>query len=66
MQIVLNGEPREIPDGATIVALLEHLGIDRQRVAVELNEHVVPKAKHASTTLQLSDRVEIVTFVGGG
>ncbi|MBL8919761.1 MAG: sulfur carrier protein ThiS [Myxococcaceae bacterium] len=66
MQIVLNGEPREIPDGASIVALLEHLGIDRQRVAVELNEQVVPKAKHPTTALKATDRVEIVTFVGGG
>lgn len=66
MQIVLNGEAREIPDGASIVALLEHLGIERQRVAVELNELVVPRAKHASTTLKPTDRVEIVTFVGGG
>lgn len=66
MQVVINGEPREIADGVTITALLTTLGIDLRRVAVELNEHVVPKARHAETTLAPNDRLEIVTFVGGG
>lgn len=66
MQIVLNGEQRDIPEGASISALLASLGVDKQRVAVELNEQVVPKARHAETTLKPADRVEVVTFVGGG
>lgn len=66
MQIVLNGEQRDIPEGASIRALLASLGVDQQRVAVELNEQVVPKARHAETTLKPADRVEVVTFVGGG
>lgn len=66
MQVVINGEPREIADGVTITALLTTLGIDLRRVAVELNEQVVPKARHAETFLEPNDRLEIVTFVGGG
>lgn len=66
MQVVINGEPREIADGVTITALLTTLGIDLRRVAVELNEQVVPKARHAETSLKPNDRLEIVTFVGGG
>lgn len=66
MQVTINGEPREIADGVTITALLTTLGIDLRRVAVELNEQVVPKARHAQTSLAPNDRLEIVTFVGGG
>lgn len=66
MQVVINGEPREIADGVTITALLTTLGIDLRRVAVELNEQVVPKARHTETVLEPNDRLEIVTFVGGG
>ncbi len=66
MQVVINGEPREIADGVTITALLTTLGIDLRRVAVELNEQVVPKARHAQTPIKPNDRLEIVTFVGGG
>ena len=40
MQLKLNGETREVPDGATVAALLAHLGVKIQRVAVEVNEAV--------------------------
>lgn len=66
MQVVLNGETKEIPEGSTVIALLASLGLDQRRVAVELNERVVPKAQHHDTRLGPGDRLEIVTFVGGG
>ena len=66
MQVVLNGEAKQLPDGTTVTTLLASLGLDRRRVAVELNERVVPKAQHAETRLGEGDRLEIVTFVGGG
>ncbi|MCA2977481.1 MAG: sulfur carrier protein ThiS [Myxococcaceae bacterium] len=66
MQIVVNGERRQVPEGTTVAALLTALSIEPRRVAVELNERVVPKARHAETTLGEADRLEIVTFVGGG
>ena len=66
MQVVLNGEAKQLPDGATVTTLLASLGLDQRRVAVELNERVVPQAQHAETRLGDGDRLEIVTFVGGG
>ena len=66
MQLQINGEPREVPQGVTVTELLVFLKITTARVAVELNAAVVGRAKHASTLLQPGDQVEIVTFVGGG
>lgn len=66
MQLHVNGESRDVPDGLTVAALLQHLAINAPRVAVELNAEVVVKARHHDTQLSEGDRVEIVTFVGGG
>lgn len=66
MQLHVNGESREVPDGLTVAALLQHLSISAPRVAVEVNAEVVVKTRHHDTPLRAGDRVEIVTFVGGG
>lgn len=66
MQIHLNGEPKDVPEGVTVRGLLELLAITAPRVAVEVNAQVVTKARHAETALAPGDQVEIVTFVGGG
>ena len=66
MKVTLNGSEREVPDGATVLALLETAGVDRRRCAVEVNLEVVPKAGHGSRRLSPGDRVEVVTMVGGG
>ncbi len=66
MQIEVNGQPREVADGATVASLLDELGVARPQVAVELNLEVVPRARHAETELHDGDRLEIVTLVGGG
>ena len=66
MQLTVNGEPREVPDGLTVRALLEHLAVRAPRVAVEVNASVVKRADHETTALKSGDAVEIVTFVGGG
>ncbi len=66
MQVRLNGELREIPDGSTVAGLLTHLGIKAPRVAVELNEVVVTKDRYATQSIGPGDSVEIVAFVGGG
>jgi len=66
MQVKLNGEIREIPDDITIAALLAHLGVKAQRVAVEVNETVVTKDRYDGHALRSGDSVEIVAFVGGG
>jgi sulfur carrier protein len=66
MQVKLNGEIREVPDGATVAVLLTHLGVKAPRVAVEVNEAVVTKDRYDTHTLREGDAVEIVAFVGGG
>jgi sulfur carrier protein len=66
MQVKLNGEPREIPDGLTVAGLLAHLGVRAPRVAVEVNEAVVTKERYEACELRAGDAVEIVAFVGGG
>ena len=66
MQVRINGELREIPEGTTVVGLLALLGVKAARVAVELNEAVVTKDRYASQQIGPGDAVEIVAFVGGG
>lgn len=66
MQITVNGESRQVAAGTTIGALLDLLEIPRDRVAVELNRDIIPKAQHPTHTLHDGDCLEIVHFVGGG
>ncbi|HTU89805.1 MAG TPA: sulfur carrier protein ThiS, partial [Gemmataceae bacterium] len=62
----INGEARTLPEPLTVAQLLDRLGYDRRRVAVEINGDVVPAARHGEQSLTSADRVEIVTLVGGG
>jgi len=66
MNIILNGEPRELPASLTVTGLLETLGYAGKRVAVERNGEIVPKSRHADTALADGDMLEIVVAVGGG
>lgn len=66
MQVRINGELREIPEGTTITGLLGQLGVKAGRVAVELNETVVVKDRYENQRIGPGDSVEIVAFVGGG
>ena len=66
VQIVVNGEAREVLQGAGIAALLLHLGLPNDRVAIERNLEILPRAQWATTTVQQGDRYEIVHLVGGG
>jgi sulfur carrier protein len=66
MQVRLNGELREIPEGITVAGLLAHLGVKAQRVAVEVNDSVVTKDRYEAHRIGPGDSVEIVAFVGGG
>jgi thiazole synthase len=66
MQVKLNGELRDIPEGLNVNGLLAHLGVRPQRVAVEVNEAVVTKDRYDAQVIQPGDEVEIVAFVGGG
>ena len=66
MKVMINGEVREVSEGLTVLALLAELGIQKERVAVELNLDIVPKGRFGDTILKDGDRIEIVSFVGGG
>lgn len=66
VDISLNGEPRAIPPGQTVAALLQALGLDDRKVAVERNEAIVVRSEYDVTTLGAGDQLEIVHFIGGG
>lgn len=66
MQLVVNGEERQVADAATVEDLLAGLELNARHVAVEVNQQLVPRTQHAEHTLQPGDRLEIVTLVGGG
>jgi len=66
MKITINGELREIPDGLSVEALLQHLEMTAERVAIERNLDILPRAKWQETAVQPDDHFEIVHLVGGG
>jgi thiamine biosynthesis protein ThiS len=66
VKIKLNGDVREVPEGLTVAALLEHLGMADGRVAIERNLDILPRALWRGTQVQSNDSFEIVHFVGGG
>ncbi|RIK73093.1 MAG: thiamine biosynthesis protein ThiS [Planctomycetota bacterium] len=66
MQIIVNGNPRDVERTATIASLLAELSLDPRQLAVERNLELVPRADHAATQLAEGDRLEVVTLVGGG
>jgi sulfur carrier protein len=66
MMITLNGEKKTVPDGITVVGLLEFLKVQQERVAVELNLEIIKKDKFGTTTIKEDDRLEVVSFMQGG
>ena len=66
MTITLNGKPRTLDTATTVDGLLSGLKLQPVRVAVEINEELVPRKQFSETPLREGDRVEVVTFVGGG
>jgi sulfur carrier protein len=66
MNLFINGEDKTFADSLSLAQLVEHLGMKGDRVAVELNRQIVPRAQWIETRLKDGDRLEIVHFVGGG
>lgn len=66
MQIYLNGEEKQIPEGLDMASLIELLELTDQRIAVEVNEELVPRSTFPGRSLRADDRVEIIQAVGGG
>ncbi len=65
MRIQVNGDTREVA-ARTVLALVQELGFDVRKVAVERNLAIVPRSLHGETMLEDGDRIEMVQFVGGG
>jgi sulfur carrier protein len=66
MNVKINGEEQEIPDGLSVRAMLDHLGMNGARVAIERNLEILARAEWAGTPVEANDSFEIVHFVGGG
>lgn len=66
MRLTVNGDSTDVPEGLTVLGLIQHLGLTEGPVAVERNREVVPRAEHEKTQLRPDDVIEIVHFVGGG
>ena len=66
MHILVNGERTQVPDRFSMGSLIEKLDLAGQRVAVEVNEELVPRSTFGDYQLQENDTVEIIHAVGGG
>jgi len=66
LTFMLNGEARNYPPPLSVAALLQRIGLDTRKVAVELNEEIVPRSAYAATWVRHGDKLEIVHFIGGG
>lgn len=64
--IVLNGNDRQLDDNSNIAQLLDKLDLGGKRLAVEVNEQIIPRSDFSSFTLNEQDNVEIVQAIGGG
>jgi len=66
LNIILNGEAKQLEPGTTVARLLEELNMQPRYVAVERNRDLLPRAEHADCILDEGDCLEVVTLVGGG
>ena len=66
MRIQLNGRDHELKGATTLAGLVERLGLDGRKIAIERNLEIVPRSAYGATVLAEGDRLEIVNFVGGG
>jgi sulfur carrier protein len=66
LQIFINGEAQDVQESCSVQQLLQSMDISGKRLAVEVNEEIVPKSRHAEYAFCEGDRVEIVHAIGGG
>ena len=66
VQVMVNGEMREVADSLTVAELVDELGFSGRRIAVEINLEIVPRSSHQQHRIQGGDRIEIVQAIGGG
>ena len=66
MEILVNSKKISLPEDSNIEDLIVHLGYQNERIAIEINESIIPKSNHSSFLLQDLDKVEVINAVGGG
>lgn len=66
MEVFLNGQVHEVDELITIAGLLQKLGLNKRRIAVEVNREIIAQSLHTTHCLQAGDRIEIVQAIGGG
>jgi len=66
MKIVLNGEPYSVEEGSCLDKLLRTLQLEQRRIAVEVNQEIVPRSQYGQYQIQSEDAIEIVAAIGGG
>jgi len=66
MKLMVNGQERELTSSVTVATLLTELGMAGKRVAVEVNQEIVPRSLHGEFRLNDRDRIEVVFAIGGG
>jgi len=66
MDITINGESRQIPDTCSVSQLIEHLNLTGKRLAMEINQEIVPRSTFESHIICPGDKIEIVGAIGGG
>ncbi len=66
MQVFVNGDVTELARQTSLGALLASLELTGKRLAVEINEDIVPRSRHNETVLNAGDRIEVVHAIGGG
>jgi sulfur carrier protein len=66
VEILVNSKKISLPEDSNIEELIVHLGFQNQRIAIEINESIIPKSKYSSFLLKDLDKVEVINAVGGG
>ncbi len=66
MELIINGKHEQLPAGINAAQLVEHLGLANERLAMEVNEEIVPRSSYANYHFSAGDRIEIVRAIGGG
>jgi len=66
MNVTINNQVRSIETATTLSALIDEMGLDDKRIAIEYNRDILTREQFPTITLQDGDNIEIVNFVGGG
>ena len=64
--LTVNGQPHQLDPPVTAETLIKHLGLENKRLAMELNETIIPRSEYPQTPLKNGDQIEIIHAVGGG